>query len=231
MTDVDGTLTQRGDILNPVVLEAIARFEGSGVKVGFVSGRTLAGLESLALGISGPIVAENGGVAKLKAGGGAIDLGYSRQPAVGALEKLKRLFPGAIEEREDNKYRSVDVVFRTHGINTDELRTHLKDVELLDSGYILHLMQKGISKGRTLTKLLPKMGNGTLSAMEVMVFGDSLTDLSLFEIFPHSVLVANPRLPSEHTKMLRNAARYASKLPFGEGFAQVASHVLASRLA
>jgi len=232
MTDVDGTLIQRGDTLSSVVLEAIARFEESGVTVGFVSGRTLAGLESLALdlGISGPMVAENGGVAKLKAGGGAIDLGYSHQPAIEALEKLKGLFPGAIEEREDNKYRSVDVVFRTHGINTEELRRHLEDVELLDSGYILHLVQKGVSKGRTLMKLLPKVGDETLSATEVMVFGDSLTDLSLFEVFPHSVLIANPRLPSEHRKMLRNAAKYASKLPFGDGFAQVASHVLDGRL-
>ena len=232
MADVDGTLTPRGDSLSSVVLEAIHRLEESGVVVGLVSGRTLPGLESLAssLEISGPIIAENGGVAKLKVGAEATDLGYSRELAMKALGKLKRLFPGVIKEREDNKYRFVDVVFRAQGVDTEELRRHLENVELLDSGYILHLMQRGISKGRTLMRLLPEIGNRSLSATEVMVFGDSLTDLSLFQVFPHSVLVANPMLPPDHREMLLNAAKYASELPFGEGFAEVAFHVLDGRL-
>jgi HAD superfamily hydrolase (TIGR01484 family) len=233
MADVDGTLIASGDLLSPVVFKAIRGFEEVGITVGLVSGRTLPGLESMALELetSGPIIAENGGVAKLQVGGEAVDLGYSRQPAIKALEELKKLFPGAIEEREDNKYRSVDIVFKALGIDTEELREHLKGVELLDSGYIFHLMQKGVSKGKTLMKLLPEIGDGTLSATEVMVFGDSLTDLSLFEMFPHSVLIVNPRLSSEHRGTLRNAAGYTSELPFGEGFAEVAFHILGSRLA
>ncbi len=232
MADVDGTLTAGGDLLSPIVIKAIHRFEEVGVMVGLVSGRTLPGLESLALDlkISGPIIAENGGVAKIKLGDDAVNLGYSRQPAVKALEELKKLFPGAIEEREDNKYRSVDIVFRVLGIDVEELRSHLKDVQLLDSGYILHLMQKGISKGRTLMKLLPEIGDGSLSATEVIVFGDSLTDLPLFEMFPHSVLIVNPRLSSEQGEMLRHAAKYTSELPFGDGFAEVAFHILENRL-
>lgn len=232
MTDVDGTLTP-GEGLSPGVSLAAYRLEEAGIMVGLVSGRTIAGLESLAseLGISGPIIAENGGVAKLKAGDRSMELGYSRLPAIEALERLKRLFPGSIVEREDNKDRYVDIVFRSLGISTAELDSHLEDVELLDSGYILHLMQRGISKGRTLMKLLPGIGDGTLSSQEVMVFGDSPTDLPLFEIFPNSVLVVNPRLSSEHREMLRNTARYTSELPFGEGFTEVAFHILERRLA
>ena len=233
MADVDGTLIASGDLLSPAVFKAIRCFEEVGIMVGLVSGRTLSGLESMAseLEISGPIIAENGGVARLRVGSQIVDLGYSRQPAIEALEELKKLFPGAIEEREDNKHRFVDMVFRSPGIDTDELRSHLEGVELLDSGYILHLMQKGISKGRTLMKLLPEIGDGTLSTTEAMVFGDSLTDLSLFEMFPQSVLVINPRLSSEHGETLRNVARYTSELPSGEGFAEVAFHILGNRLA
>jgi hydroxymethylpyrimidine pyrophosphatase-like HAD family hydrolase len=233
MTDVDGTITQGGDYLSSVVLAAIRGLEEDGVMVGFVSGRALPGLESLAshLGISGPIIAENGGIAKLKTNGELVDLGYSRGHAIQALEKLKRLFPNAIEEREDNKYRLVDVVFRSHGIETEELTRHLKDAELLDSGYILHLLQKGVSKGRTLAILLGRIGDGDLSPEEVMVFGDSSTDLSLFQLFPHSVLIPNPGLPSEQRQMLQKVAEYASDLPFGEGFAEVALNILDTRLA
>lgn len=231
MTDVDGTLTHGGDSPSSVVVDAVRRFEDAGVMVGLVSGRTLPGLESLAsdLGISGPIIAENGGVAKLMVDGELVDLGYSRQPAVEALKKLKTLFPDAIEEREDNRYRLVDVVIRCRGVDPEELRRQLEDVVLLDSGYILHLVQNGVSKGRTLMRLLGKIGDGRVSPAEVMVFGDSLTDLSLFEIFPHSVLIVNPGVAAEHREMLRKVAKYASELPFGDGFAEVAIHVLGSR--
>ncbi len=232
MTDVDGTLTHGGDCLSSAVLEAIRRLERDGIVVGFVSGRTLPGLESLAsdLGVSGPIIAENGGVAKLRTGGELLDLGYSREPAIKALARLKRLFPDAIAEREDNQYRLVDVVFRSRGVEAEELTRHLEDAELLDSGYILHLVQKGVSKGRTVTRLLGKIGDGNLSPEEVLVFGDSSTDLSLFQLFPHSVLIDNPKLAPEQRQVLQTVAQYASDLPFGDGFAEVAFHILDARL-
>jgi len=232
MTDVDGTLTDESDSISSVVSESIRRLEDGGVIVGLVSGRTLPGLESLAsdLGISGPIIAENGGVAKLKLNGNLVDMGYSRNPALEALEKLRTLFPNAIEEREDNKYRMVDVVLWSHGVDLKELRRHLDEAELVDSGYILHLVQKGVSKGRTLTMLLHHIADGQLSPADVMVFGDSLTDLSLFEMFPHSVLIINPRHAPEHMGRLHNVCRYVSELSLGDGFAQVASHITDGRI-
>ena len=232
MTDVDGTLTDESDSISSVVSESIRRLEDGGVIVGLVSGRTLPGLESMAsdLGISGPIIAENGGVAKLKLNGNLVDMGYSRNPALEALEKLRTLFPDAIEEREDNKYRMVDVVLWSHGVDLKELRRHLDDAELVDSGYILHLVQKGVSKGRTLTMLLHHISDGQLSPADVVVFGDSLTDLSLFEMFPHSVLIINPRHAPEHMGRLHNVYRYISELSLGDGFAQVASHIMDGRI-
>ena len=231
VTDVDGTLSDGGDSVSPSVLDAIRQFEEGGIMVGLASGRTLAGLESLgsSLGITGPIIAENGGIAKLKLDGELVELGYSREPALEALAKLKTLFPDAIEEREDNRYRLVDVVIRSRGVDVEELRKHLEDVELLDSGYILHLIQKGVSKGRTLMRLLSMIEDGRLSPTDVMVFGDSPTDISLFQMFPHSVLVVNPRVGVEWREVLQKVAEYASELPFGDGFAQVAFYLLHAR--
>ena len=231
MADVDGTLTP-GDSISSEVLEVISRLQEQGIIVGLVSGRTLPELESLAshLDICGPIIAENGGVAKLKANGELVDLGYSRQPALKAMEKLKALFPDTIRGREDNEVRTVDVVIRADGIPTEELRRHLEDTQLLDSGYILHLLQKGVSKGRTLMRLLGKIGDGNLSPAEVMVFGDSLTDISLFELFQHSVLVINPNLPVKQRELIRKRARYVSDLHFNEGFTEVVSHIINARV-
>ena len=231
MTDVDGTLVSSGDSVSPAVAGAISNLQEQGISVGFVSGRTLPRLVSMALylGIGGPIIAENGGVARLSADGEFVDLGYSRQPAFEALEKLKRLFPDAISEREDNKDRTVDVVIRSQGVTPEELRRHLGGTQLLDSGYILHLMQEGISKGNTLLKLLEKIEDGSLSPREVMVIGDSLTDISLFELFPYSVLIINPRLPVEQRELMQERAQYVSSLPFDEGFVEVASHIVRTR--
>lgn len=230
MADVDGTLTHSSS-LSPLVSESICRLEECGIMVGLVSGRTLPGLEALArdLGIGGPVIAENGAVARVKADGEIVDLGYSCQPALRDLAKLKKLFPDAITEREDNKDRLVDVVFWSQGIDTDELRKHLEGTQLLDSGYILHLVQEGVSKGKTLMTILARIGNGDLSPEEVLVFGDSLTDMSLFELFPYSVLITNARLPVEQRQFLQGVARYKSKLTSGAGFAEVISHILLTR--
>ena len=228
MTDVDGTIIAGRGPIGSAVLQAIRRLEEQGITVGLASGRTLPGLESLAhdLGINGPIIAENGGVAKLKVNDDIVDLGYSRQPALEALKKLKSLYPNAINEREDNRDRLIDVVIWSHGVEVSELRRHLGQTQLLDSGYILHLMQQGISKGGTLMRLLGQVADGSLSPANIMVFGDSATDMSLFELFPHCVFITNPKLTIEQWQELKKIARYVSDLAIEEGFIEVVSHIV-----
>jgi len=193
----------------------------------------MARLQSLAerARLSGPVIAENGGIAKLTMDGHLVGLGYSRQPAREAFEKLQSLYPGAIEETADDQFRLVDLGITSRGVGAEELRSHLEGVQLLDSGYMLHLLQDGVSKGRTLARLLEKLGDGRLSPDNVMVFGDSTTDLSMFELFPHSVLIANPRLPVEQRERMGEAAEYVSDMPMGEGFAEVARHIVEQRRA
>ncbi len=232
MTDVDGTITTGGDAIRPIVMQAIRGLEEQGIIVGLVSGRTLPRLESLArvLDISGPIIAENGGVAKIEVNGRLVDLGYSRQPALEALTKLKGLYPNAIKEREDNRDRLADVVIWSHGVEVSELRKHLGKTQLLDSGYILHLMQECISKGKTLMRSLEELANESLSPANMMVFGDSATDISLFELFPHSVFITNPKLTIQQSQELKKIAGYMSELAVEEGSVKVVSHIIEARV-
>lgn len=227
MTDVDGTLLSSGNTVSREVAESISALGSSGVTTGLVSGRTLPELESMAyeLDLTGPIIAENGAIAKLAPGSSLLELGYSRQAALAGLEKLKRLYPGKIHEREDNKDRVIDIVFRADGIPLDEMRRHLGTTQLLDSGYILHLMQPGINKGKTLKRVLDEFLESDLKNDEVMVFGDSATDLSLFELFTSNVLVINPNLPNGQAEIMRKKAAFISQRQYGEGFLEVALHI------
>ena len=231
MTDVDGTITDILGYVEKIAQSALRQIIDNGIMVGFVSGRTLPRLDPIALdiGINGPIIGENGGIAKLKPMGDLIDLGYSREPALKDLAKLKRLFPNAIAATEDDADRTVDVGFKVSGVDPSELKKHLQNSELLDSGYMLHLLQKGISKGGTLKRILPSIGDGKLSPEQVMVFGDSLTDISLFRLFPHSVFIRNDRLLPTDRAAMEEAAEYVSGLEFGAGFATVARHILKMR--
>ncbi|MFC2004703.1 HAD hydrolase family protein [Chloroflexota bacterium] len=231
MTDVDGTITAGGDLLSPAVSQAIHHLEKQRITVGLVSGRTLPKLEQMAydLKITGPIIAENGGVAKLEVDGELVDLGYSRQPALDALEKLKTLYPDSIKEREDNRDRLIDVVIWSDGVEVSELRSHLGKTQLLDSGYILHLMQEGISKGKTLKRLLEILAYKDISANNVITFGDSLTDMSLFELFSYCVFIPNPKLAIQHRQELKKIARYVSDQAVEEGFVEVTTHIINAR--
>lgn len=230
MTDVDGTITDLAGRIESIAVEAIRALMAGGITVGFVSGRTLPRLEAPArdIGISGPIIGENGGIARLYPDGELLDLGYSREPALRDLNCLKETFPKAIESTEDDVDRLIDVGFKAPGVGAVELRKHIKESELLDSGYMLHLLQKGVSKGGTLKKILRQVEGG-ISTDQVMVIGDSLTDLSLFRMFPHSVFIRNNRLSAADRLTMEETAEYGSDLEFGAGFAQVVEHILRLR--
>ena len=233
IADVDGTLLSDGDAVSQEVAATIRALEHCGIMVGFDSGRPLTRLEPLATSLqtSGPVIAENGCVAKLTKESSLYDLGYSRLPAQQILNKFKAEFKTAIREAPDFKDRLIDVGFFADNVPFEELTKHLGGVQLLDSGYMLHMIQDGVSKGKTLKRILGLVGDGRINPEEVMVFGDSATDVSLFTEFENSVLIINPRLTQQQTDCIHGLTKFQSALPFGEGFTQVASYLIKQRSA
>ena len=123
----------------------------------------------------------------------------------------------------------VDFVFYADDLSAEEINRHMdSSVQMLDSGYIRHLMQSGISKGETLQKIVSD-SDFDCDYSGVMVVGDSATDISLFERFDLSVLVFNPNLPADQTRHLDTLCRYRSTLSFADGFVQVARHIVKMR--
>ena len=226
MTDVDGTMTSPDDSINPIIYKLVRSLDSLGVTIGLVSGRSLPSLERLihSLEMGGPIIGEHGGVAKLNVDQEGLELGYSQEASLMALNKLQRLYPNRVRGLPYNKNRLVDVVFEADGISVEELTSHLNGVDLVDSGYMLHLLPEGVSKGTTLKRLIGIMSK--LTPADVMVIGDYITDLSLFEHFSHSVLVANPKLPQGQRHLLETTARFGSNQPYSGGFIEVINHLL-----
>jgi len=231
MTDVDGTMLEDGIMPPKEVTDAVRSLQNAGITVGLVSGRHMQILESMAheMDIGGPLIAENGGLAKLGVGKDLLPLNYSRKPALAAFARLKQAYGKRVRGREDNEQRLIDFVFYADDLSAEEINLHIDDsVQMLDSGYIRHLMQSGISKGETLQKIVSDLefdcGYGS-----VMVVGDSATDISLFERFDLSVLVFNPNLPADQTRHLDTLCRYRSTLSFADGFVQVARHIVKMR--
>jgi HAD superfamily hydrolase (TIGR01484 family) len=237
MTDIDGTITSGESVkigesrFSQRVAAAIRRLEENGIMVGFVSGRNVPDLERYAeeLGTHGPLIAENGALAKPAPGGELIDLGFKRQVVDFAIEKLNNLFPGKIENGEWNKTRTIDLIILLHGVTGDEIKKHLDNVELLDSGYVFHLTPRGATKGQTLFRVLNNGGKNHFSPDEVLVMGDAPTDLSLFQCFPLSVQVINPVISAGKQQALGEAARYTSESCCDEGFCEVANFIIELR--
>jgi HAD superfamily hydrolase (TIGR01484 family) len=231
IADVDGTLLSDGEAVIPEVAQIMRALEKYHIMTGFDSGRPFSRLLPLAeqMQMTGPIIAENGCVAKLTRESGLFELGYTRKPAAATLSRFKADFPGAIRESPDIKDRLIDIGFFADGIPHSELAKRLEGVQLLDSGYMLHLIQNGVSKGMTLKRILKLIGNGQIGPRETIVFGDSATDASLFEEFENSVLVINPRLTPNQSEEVKNLAQFQSTRSFGEGFVEVASHILKLR--
>ena len=101
MTDVDGTITWPDVGIKPEIRQAVCRLQENDIIVGLVSGRTMPGLMKLAddLSTRGPIIAENGGLARLSPANDLLELGYTRKDALEALNTLKELYPGSVRER------------------------------------------------------------------------------------------------------------------------------------
>lgn len=231
MTDVDGTLTADGEYFSPDVIAIVVCLQQQGISVGLVSGRTLPRLVkvSMLLGTTGPLIAENGGVAQLTAGGGMVNLGFSRRPALEAVARLKAAFPGKISERKDNAFRTVDATIYTGGIPIEELQKAAPGVQISDSGYMVHVMGEGISKGGTLAMILDQVYGSPYTRDEIMVCGDSPTDISLFREFPVSVRILNPQLTEEQMQLMEGSAAYQSELAIEKGFIQTAEYILGRR--
>jgi phosphoglycolate phosphatase (TIGR01487 family) len=211
VTDIDGTITDSEGRLDLAACEQLRGLETTGIRVGLISGRPYPMVRMLGeyLGISGPLIAENGGAGWFA--GKQFELG-SRTVTENAARQLLTATP--IEPTWDNEWRVTDFALEpSASIPTIEslISKWNLEIELHVSSIMIHLSRKGINKCVGVEYCMTQAG---LEHDEVIVCGDAKSDLSLFEGFRHSIAPANS------CEAVVKRAGFCAPSAFGEGFCE-----------
>jgi phosphoglycolate phosphatase len=214
VTDVDGTLTRRDRRIDPAALAAVRTLEQRGVPVVLATGNVLPIALALHrfLGLSGPIVAENGGlVYHTGQGPDRVErLADPRAPlaAFRALRRaglpVRRLFTDRWRESEVGLEPTVPVA---------RIRRALagRDLTIEFTGYAVHLMQRGAGKLPALERALAPHG---ITVGETVVLGDGDNDIAMLRAAGFGV-----SFPSG-SPGARRAARYVTRANYAGGFVE-----------
>ncbi|MGE4375700.1 MAG: phosphoglycolate phosphatase [Methanoculleus sp.] len=212
--DIDGTLTDASRVLSPVSVSVIRELE---VPVILVTGNTHCFTRAAAVlfGVR-HFVAENGGVISSD---DRIEVVGDRKLCDEAYKHLKEKFN---IKKFDSRYRLTDLVL-IRGFDVDAASRYLESlnlpVDLVDTGFAIHIKNRGITKGTGLRRISERLG---IPTKRIAAIGDSPSDIPMMEIsgFPAAVGNAHPSVKS--------AARYVADRAFGEGFAEIIDHMRAA---
>ena len=215
VTDIDGTITNKARRIDTGALECIRSLVDDGIEVVFASGNTTCFMDALSkmAGTKGTFIAENGGVYRI---GYAGKLHITGDQAVcrSALETVQAHFrkKGIELELYNPEYRFADLAF-ARTVPADEVQEVLagQPVQVIDTGFAIHLQSEGVSKGGTLALLARDMG---LSPKDFFAIGDGINDAGMLTAAGKGVTVANAHIET------KKAASDVMDNEYGTGFVQ-----------
>ncbi|MDO9523693.1 MAG: phosphoglycolate phosphatase [Methanocorpusculum sp.] len=214
ITDIDGTLTDERRRLSTEVVDEMRRILDDGIPIILASGNTLCFLDAFShmIGTDGTVIAENGGVYRL---------GYlGRKQIAGNQEICRAAYEKIVAELQPKgdelrlfspKYRESDIAF-SRDAPTEIIKDILKDmpVNVIDTGFAIHLQIPDITKGAAFEKLAELMG---LTPADFLVAGDSVNDVSMLKLGGISIAPANA------SPEAKQAADMVMDKTYGEGTA------------
>ncbi len=190
--DVDGTLMDR-DGMPPGMVGLMKETESRGVTISLASGRTLPNLTPIhqALGLSGFIIAENGGVLWDGPKGQKIELRANGDRCREFIEwiatQMPEIDPSGIES---NRWRETEwCISGPHDIHAirELLESSIwSDLRVVGTGFAIHVTERGINKKTALEIMLPRRN---INPKRVLSCGDGLNDVPMFELTGHSIAV------------------------------------------
>lgn len=223
VTDVDGTLTDNKHIISVKAIEAIRILEKKGIKVILVSGNALPILGTLAryIGTCGYVIAENGCV--IGRFFKPIYIVNRKFPQDKVTEILENL--GFISA-PTNPYRYVDLAFirteKSAKLTVNQIskaleKRGIRNVEVTDSGFAIHIAPQGVNKAFGIQKLAEIMN---ISLENVLAVGDGDNDAEMLKIAGVSACPANA------SKKIKEIADIVLSKENGDGFYELARFLL-----
>ncbi len=215
VTDVDGTLTDESRRLDPVALTYVRRLEDRGVPVLLATGNVLPIALALyrSLGLSGPIVAENGGMLYRTLDDGESVVERLADPAV-ARRAFDRLVDAGLPVRRlfTDRWRESEVALEPT-VSVRRMRAALGDlsVDVESTGFAIHLMQAGAGKLPALERALGYLG---LTPRDCVILGDGDNDARMLRAAGFGVSFSSGSVRA------RRAAGYVARAPFAAGFVE-----------
>ncbi|HIK43371.1 MAG TPA: HAD family phosphatase [Leptolyngbyaceae cyanobacterium M65_K2018_010] len=233
VTDMDGTLTQRGKF-TAALLSGLERLQAAGWPVIIVTGRSAGWVSGLIhyLPIAGAM-AENGGVYFSAPSTAELlspipDLVHHRRQLGEVFAQIQHQWPD-LQASQDNPWRQTDWTFDIGSRSPQDLKGLQVACQRLGWGFTYstvqcHIYPLGQSKAAGVQKILPHHFP-SLSATEVLTIGDSPNDESLFDpqVFPHSLGVANVL---DYWERLAYRPAGVTASPAVEGFLEITERLL-----
>ena len=215
LTDIDGTITRPDRRICTGSVELIRSLVDSGTEVVLASGNTSCVMDALCkmIGTKGTFIAENGGVYRI---------GFSGKLVINGDQAVVRTALATVQDHFSQKgitldlfsptYRFADLAF-ARTVPAEEVKLVLRDypVQVIDTGYAIHLQAPGINKGTALVALAEKMG---LAPADFLAIGDSVNDIQMLKTAGIGITVANAH---PDTKAV---AQYIATKEYGDGFVE-----------
>jgi phosphoglycolate phosphatase len=215
VTDVDGTLTDASRRLDPEAVRTVRAVEDAGIPVVLATGNVLPIALALhrSLGLTGPIVAENGGLVwwKDSAGRDRVRRLADRRIALAAYRSLRRSgLP--VRRLFTDRWRETEVALEAN-VAVARLRRVLRGRPLTveSTGFAIHLMEAGAGKVTALARVLAPLG---LTLADAVVLGDGDNDVGMLRAAGYGV-----SFPSG-SPAARAAARYITRRSYARGFGE-----------
>lgn len=204
--DIDGTITGMDRRLHYGVSELLYNLE---IPVVLATGNVLcyASAASKLIGLEGKVIGENGGV---------LQLAFDTNPYISdSIEECEAAFDLLSSNfdlvRLDSHLRKTEITLR-RSVPVEELQETLSgsnyNVEIIDTGFAIHIKSRDINKGTGLARMAELMG---LKTKDFVAIGDSVNDIEMCEAAGFSVAVGNA---SDELKRISDMATYSS---FGDG--------------
>ena len=193
--DIDGTLTDEHYGLHPGLPEAFRRLEKAGVPVALATGnvRPVAWALSRHLGLTGPLICENGGVVWDWRRENKVHYLADGTRARQACEWLATRIPGLDSAGiSSNAWRESEWCLYTRedyeAIERELAQSEWSDLEVVRTGFAIHVNDPCLNKGAGIRLALEPLG---ISPSDCIGVGDSPNDLPMFSTVGWAVAVGS----------------------------------------